>query len=83
MAHTCQYHKTKQPNPKILEDLNRHVSKEDTDGQQAHEEMLNITIREMQIKTIVKYHCTLVKKDVFKKSTNREFPSWLDDNESD
>ena len=32
-----------------------------TDGQQKHEKMLNITIiREMQIKTTVRFHFTLV-----------------------
>ena len=31
------------PIQKWAEDLNRHFSKEDTDGQKAHEKMLNIT----------------------------------------
>ena len=44
----------------------RHV-----DGQKALEKMLNITIiREMQIKTIMRYHFTLVRMAIIKKSTN-------------
>ena len=38
-----------------------------TDGQKTHEKMLNITIMEMQIKTTVKYHLTLVTMASIKK----------------
>ena len=44
-----------------------------TDGQQTHEKVLNITItREMQIKTTIKYHLTLIRIAVIKKSTNNK-----------
>ena len=41
-----------------------------TDGQQAHEKMLNITnlIREMQIKITIRYHLTLVRMAIILKS---------------
>ena len=44
-----------------------------TDGQEAYEKMLNITIREMQIKTTIKYHLTPVKMAIIKKSTNNKY----------
>ena len=37
----------KQPNKKWTEILNRHISKEDTDGRQAQEKMLNLANRVM------------------------------------
>lgn len=44
-----------------------------TDGQQAHEKMLNTAnYREMQIKTAVKNYLTLVRMVIIKKSTNNK-----------
>ena len=65
--------KKAKPNPikKWAEDLNRHFSKEDMDGKQACEKMLNIT-REMQITTIRSYLLTPVRMAIIKKSTNNK-----------
>ena len=43
-----------------------------TDGQGAHEKLLNITIREMQIKTTMRYHFTPVRMGIIRKSTNNK-----------
>ena len=43
-----------------------------TGGQKAHEKMLNITIREMQIKTTMRCHLTLVRMAIIKRSTNNK-----------
>ena len=44
-----------------------------TDGQKAHEKMLSITIREMQIKTTMRYHFTPIRMAIIKKSTGNNF----------
>ena len=60
---------TNKPIQKWAKDMNRHFSKEDIYEANKHEKMLNITvIREMQIKTIMKYYLTPARRAIIKKS---------------
>ena len=68
-TYAAQYKETEQPNEKV-EELNKHFCKENIQIANKHMKRCSISliIREIQIKTTMRYHLTSLRMDIIKKS---------------
>ena len=76
-AHTTQHQKSKQPNQIVEKGPKWHFSKDILSPKMANKHMkrcsTSVIIREMQIKSTMRYHFTSVRMAIIKKSTNNKW----------